>query len=310
MNIAILGASSQIAKDLISSFAQKTDAHLTLFVRHLSSIDLPTLRIIEEKEFQVLEYTGFTHQINFDVILNFVGVGDPAKAANMGGEIFEITERYDYLAIEYIKKHPSCKYIFLSSGAVYGGEFETPITHHSTAQVNINHLKTTDWYAIAKLYAEAKHRAMPNHQIIDIRIFNYFSHTLDMQSRFLITDLVRAILQDRTFNTSAQNITRDFITPTDFFQLIQKIISATNFFNGPIDCYTKSPIDKFSLLNEFQNRLALNYTLQDSFQSINATGIKLNYYSLKKAPSELMYEPSFSSLDGLLYEIEKIPGIK
>ncbi|AAY90842.1 NAD-dependent epimerase/dehydratase family protein [Pseudomonas protegens] len=310
MNVAMLGASSQIAKDLILSFSQTTDTHLTLFVRHISSLDALVLKVIEEKQYQVLEYTEFTHHINFDVILNFVGVGDPARAATMGGQIFEITEHYDGLALEYIQKHPSCKYIFLSSGAVYGGQFETPITHHSTAQFDINQLKTTDWYAIAKVYAEAKHRAMPHHQIIDIRVFNYFSHTLDMQSRFLITDLVRATLQARVFNTSAQNITRDFITPTDFFQLVQKVISSKYFLNQAIDCYTKSPIDKISLLEAFQDRFSLKYTLENEFQSLNATGMKLNYYSLNKAPSELVYEPVFSSLDGLFYEIDKIPGIK
>ncbi|SCZ59760.1 MULTISPECIES: NAD-dependent epimerase/dehydratase family protein [Pseudomonas] len=310
MNIAILGASSQIAKDLIISFSQKTTSHLNLFVRSTSNVDNSILKIVEKKQYNLLEYSHFSNNMHFDAILNFVGVGDPAKAASIGDKIFEITEYYDGLAIGYIKNHPLCKYIFLSSGAVYGGTFEKPACINSTAQININHIKKTDWYTIAKLYAEAKHRAMPHHQIIDVRVFNYFSHTLDMQLSFLITDLVRATLNSNVFKTSAQNITRDFITPVDFFQLIQKIIFSNHFFNQAIDCYTQAPIDKFSILDAFSKRLSLTYTLQEDFQGINGTGLKLNYYSLNKAPIELMYTPSLSSLDGIFYELEKIPGIK
>jgi hypothetical protein len=43
------------------------------------------------------------------------------------------------------------------------------------------------------MHAEAKHRALFNFSIVDVRVFNYFSHTQDMNARFLITDIVRAI---------------------------------------------------------------------------------------------------------------------
>jgi hypothetical protein len=46
-------------------------------------------------------------------------------------------------------------------------------------------------------------------------VFNYFSHTQDMNARFLITDIVRAIKNKKIFKTSADNIVRDFITPLD-----------------------------------------------------------------------------------------------
>jgi hypothetical protein len=41
------------------------------------------------------------------------------------------------------------------------------------------------------LHAEAKHRALFNFSIVDVRVFNYFSHTQDMNARFLITDNLR-----------------------------------------------------------------------------------------------------------------------
>ena len=41
-----------------------------------------------------------------------------------------ITLQYDQLAIDYINKHPACRYIFMSSGAVYGSNFDEPGNRH------------------------------------------------------------------------------------------------------------------------------------------------------------------------------------
>lgn len=310
MEVAILGASSHIAKDLIFSFAHEAVVQLTLFCREPSALDSSIKKIAQEKRYQILKYSEFNHDFNFDVIINFVGVGDPAKAASMGSQILQITEHYDELALNYLRQHSSCKYIFLSSGAVYGGNFSTPVNKSSLATFEINNLKNSNWYSIAKLYAETKHRALQHLQIIDLRVFNYFSHTADIKSRFLITDMVRAILQSEIFYTSDQNITRDIITPRDFFQLVEKITLNTSALNQAIDCYSSAPVDKFSILEEFRKKFSFSYILQEGFQSVNATGLKLNYYSLFKAPEVLKYQPSFSSIEGLIYEINKIPGIK
>ncbi|ERO63908.1 NAD-dependent epimerase/dehydratase family protein [Pseudomonas piscis] len=310
MEVAILGASSHIAKDLIFSFAHETSVRLTLFCRQPSTLDSQTKKIAEEKNYQILEYSDFTHDLDFDVIINFVGIGDPAKAASMGSQILQITEHYDELALSYLKQHSACKYIFLSSGAVYGGNFTTPVNKSSPAIFEINDLKNTNWYAIAKLYAETKHRALQHLQIVDLRVFNYFSHTADIESRFLITDMARAILRSETFYTSDQNITRDIITPRDFFQLVEKIALTSSFLNQAIDCYSSAPADKLSILEEIRNNFSFTYILQEGFQSVNATGFKLNYYSLSRAPEVLKYRPTLSSIEGLIYEIKKIPGIK
>jgi len=258
------------------------------------------------EKYQVQEYSEFGNHQKYDVIINFVGIGDPAKAQKMGSDIFKVTEQYDDMALEYLKQHKKTKYIFLSSGAVYGGNYQEPVNKNTVAMIDINNLDSTDWYTLAKLYAEAKHRSLSDLSIVDVRVFNYFSHTQDMNARFLITDIVRVIKNKEVFKTSAVDIVRDFITPPDFYNLIQAIVDFKPI-NMALDCYTKSPISKFDLLNGLKEEFGLDYKVDKNIGIINATGLKLNYYSLNKAEKSINYNPENTSLEGIIQEIGFIP---
>ena len=302
MRIAILGATSQIAQDLILSFSKYKDYDFSIFGRNVALLQKWINSENLSDKYQVQEYSEFGNHQKYDVIINFVGIGDPIKAQIIGSDIFTITEQYDDMALDYIKQHKETKYIFLSSGAVYGGNYQEPVNKDTVAIIDINNLKSTDWYAISKLYAEAKHRSMPELSIVDVRVFNYFSHTQDMNARFLITDIVRAIKNKKVFKTSADNIIRDFITPPDFYSLLQAII---NFkpINRAVDCYTRSPISKFDLLDGLGDKLGLEYEIDNNVDIINATGIKLNYYSVYKIADGIGYFPKNTSLDGIIQEV-------
>ena len=305
MRIAILGATSQIAQDLILSFSKYKDYDFSLFGRNVELLQKWINSEILSDKYQVQEYSEFGHHQKYNVIINFVGIGDPIKAQKIGNDIFQITEQYDDMALNYIKQHKETKYIFMSSGAVYGGSYQKPVNENTVATVDINNLKSTDWYAISKLYAEAKHRSMPELSIVDVRVFNYFSHTQDMNARFLITDIVRAIKNKKVFKTSEDNIIRDFITPPDFYRLIQAII---NFkpINMALDCYTKSPISKFDLLDELKSEFGLRYEIDKSVNIVNATGCKLNYYSINKLTGRFKYFPKNTSINGIFKEFHCI----
>jgi nucleoside-diphosphate-sugar epimerase len=252
----------------------------------------------------VAEFAAFSTGEHFDAILNFVGVGDPAQAAAMGAAIFDVTLKYDELALDYVRQHPACQYIFLSSGAAYGGNFDAPVDENTKAVIAINNLQPQDWYAVAKLHAECRHRSLPHLPIVDIRVFNYFSHTQDMEARFLITDMVRAIRDKTVLKTSASPIIRDFLHPSDFHQLVNMILTA-HASNVSVDCYSQAPIDKVSLLAIMQENFGLLYEILDEPLSINATGIKSHYYSLNRNASDFGFKPKFSSAEGLIYELGK-----
>jgi len=301
MRIAILGATSQIAQDLILSFSKNQDYIFSLFSRNVELLEKWINSENLSDKYQIQEYSEFGDNQKYDVIINFVGVGDPAKAQKMGSDIFKITEQYDDMSLDYLKKYNKTKYIFLSSGAVYGGNYQEPIDKDTVATIDINNLKPTDWYTLAKLYAEAKHGSLPNLSIVNVRVFNYFSHTQDMNARFLITDILRAIKNKEIFKTSADNIVRDFITPPDFYNLVQAIIDFKHT-NIALDCYTKSPVLKFDLLSKLEDKFALKYTVDPLADIINSTGIKANYYSTNAIAGDIGYVPKFTSLEGIVQE--------
>jgi nucleoside-diphosphate-sugar epimerase len=304
MRIAILGATSQIAKDLIVSSSAEQNKHLHLFARRpnevtkwLSSIGLPC-------RYPVDEFSEFAKK-EFDAVINFVGVGNPVQAVAMGDSIFDVTQCFDELVLEYLYTHPVCRYLFLSSGAAYGSNFNKPATRDTPAVVAINNLAPQEWYGVAKLHAECRHRSHPESPIIDIRVFNYFSCTQDIAARFLITDILRAIRDKSVLKTSPDYIVRDFLHSTDFFRLVNALLSAPAT-NAVVDCYSRAPIDKPNLLLAMQERFGLRYVITEATTSINATGNKAHYYSLNTRAEDFGYIPKLTSIEGIYMDAELI----
>jgi nucleoside-diphosphate-sugar epimerase len=301
--VAILGASSQIAKDLILSFAREGNTEVLLYVRDTAAAQ----RWLDahQLDFPVAVYAGYGRAPH-DAVLNFVGVGDPQRAARMGGAIFGVTQEFDDLALRELQRHPERRYIFLSSGAAYGSGFEQPAGADTPAVVHLNALKPQDYYGVAKLHAECKHRALPELCITDLRVFNYFSRTQDLNARFFITDLLRAVRDDTVLQTRAGSMVRDYLHPQDFHQLVSCVLRAPAA-NRAIDCYSAAPVEKVELLTAMAARFGLRYEIGEA-AVVNATGAKPHYYSLNRQAAELGYHPAYSSLDGISAESAIILG--
>lgn len=304
MKIAILGATSQIARDLIVSFSVAEDKQLHLFARRPDEVNKWLASVGLSRRYLVDDFSGFA-KYEFDAVINFVGVGNPAQAVAMGNSIFDITLRFDEMVLDYLLTHPACRYLFLSSGAAYGSNFSEPATRDTPAIVPINALAPREWYGVAKLHAECRHRAHPDWSIVDIRVFNYFSHTQDLSARFLITDIVRAIRDKKVLKTSSDYIVRDFLHPTDFYQLISAMLSAPST-NAAVDCYSKAPIEKLRLLEAMQEKFGLRYKIAEAVAGVNATGNKPHYYSLNTRAADFGYQPGMTSLEGILREADDV----
>ena len=305
MRVAILGATSQISKDLVLSFSAQSSHELALFARRPDVVSQWLTNVGLSGRYFATDFTAFSVGEHFDAILNFVGVGDPAQAAAMGSSIFDVTLEYDEMALDYVRQHPACRYIFLSSGAAYGSSFDAPVDENTKAVVAINNLQPQDWYAVAKLHAECRHRSLPHLPIVDIRVFNYFSHTQDISARFLITDIVRAIRDKTVLKTSPAYIVRDFVHSADFYNLVAALL-ASPAANVAVDCYSKAPIDKPTLLAAMQEQFGLRYEITTANVGVNATGGKPYYYSLNTLAADFGYVPHLTSLEGILIEAKAL----
>lgn len=307
MKIAILGATSEIAKDVIRWLMASGKHECVLFARRPQAVEEWQLAQGFPVRYPAHTFDVFMALKKFDAIINFVGIGDPAVAARMGASILGITNAYDELALAYIKERPQCRYLFMSSGAVYGGSFEQPAGEHSTATFAINDSHISNWYAIAKFCAEMRHRAQPELQIIDIRIFSYISRYQDMNSRFFIADMVRAMRVGESFKTSSSNFFRDYISPVDFCQLMEIMLTISTGSRS-VDCYSKAPVDKHNLLKAMSRQFGLVYEFKDSPEPVNITGLKPNYYSTRHGAEKLGYVPTKSAINAVVDEVGALLG--
>ena len=311
MKIAFLGGSSQIAKDLLIIFNNSQSASIDLYCRDVDSLkcwlDIQNLN----SRVEVLDLRFFSTSISYDAVINFIGSGDPSRTFAMGKSIVEVTEYYDLMVLDYLKAHKTCKYIFFSSGAIYGGNYFHPVSAKTKSTINMNNIADVDWYGLAKLMAECRHRLMTESSIIDLRIFNYFSRTQDLDASYFISQMIRCILDGKTLSTSADNIVRDYLNPEDLFSLINMIINEALHLNTSIDLYSLAPIAKFELLDAMKP-YGLNYEVKKTVgQIVNATGVKYKYFSKNKFAAKLGYKPKYSSISGIKKELSEIlSGIK
>ena len=300
--MAILGATSQIAGDLIVSLSDRSDCKMALFARRPEVVSNWLARLELANRHAVAGFDAFDAATGFDAVLNFVGVGAPATVEALGSSVFDATMKYDDLAIRHVRRHPDCRYIFLSSGAAYGPVFDEPADATTRAVVAINGLMARDWYSVGKLYAECRHRSLSPLPIIDVRVFSYCSHTQDISARFLFADILRALRTGERLITDPGNIVRDYIGPYDFYQLISRILEAPPA-NDVVDCYTKAPVDKMTVLSLMNERYGLRYEIGQRPGSLDATGAKRNYFSKNRRAAVFGYLPSKSSLECISDEV-------
>lgn len=303
MRTAILGATSQIAGDLIELMCSNGGFELYLYARKPNTVVEKFASKSKVNIKHIGDYASFNFNLEFDLLINFVGIGNPEVLSKMGSEIFDITWEFDQLALDYIRTYTDCRYIFLSSGSVYGSDFKRPATKKTQPKIPINNLKHQDWYRIAKLHAESRHRSHESLSIIDFRIFNYFSASQDISSRFLISDMIRSIHNKTIFKTTPENIFRDYLHPSDFFNLLLSVLNSPAK-NDAIDCYSLAPIDKITLLEIMQDRFGLNFEFNHEASVVHSTGTKPHYYSLNNKAAKFGYSPKLSSLDGVVLETE------
>ena len=304
MNIAILGATSHIAKGLIFRFLGKDEVHLDLYTRSSSRMMdfLNSIKKNSSKSYLIHQgYSDFLTN-SHDVVINCVGVGTQNKLKGNYSLYFTVTEKYDNMVIDYLlKKNPDALYISFSSGAVYGRDFSEPATRNTINSLLVNDLKPTDYYAIARLNAETKHRALSHLNIVDLRLFSFFSRFIDLTDNYFMTELLNCVINKDTFHTNKQNMIRDFIHPQEIFILLKKCLEIP-IINQAFDIRSRKPVDKWSIINYFQDQFGLKIKTDETDSCDSGTGSKENYYSNYKNTGEIGFRTISTSMETIQQE--------
>ncbi len=302
--VAILGASGHVGKCLTASLLL-SGFSVTAVVRNAERM-IAFLGDIHPRgsECAVRSFAEFESG-EYDAVVNCVGVGTPAGVTASGADIFALTERFDGLVMDYLAARPDTRYIAFSSGAAYVGDFAQAASQATSAVIAVNDMRPADYYGIAKLAAEAKHRASPEFAIVDLRLFGLFSRYADLGANFFMCDVFRSLVSGAALAVGPEDIVRDYIAPADMASLLTAVLDAPPR-NDVLDLYSAEPVRKFAVLEDFSARYGLKYDVQGEPTENAATGIKPNYYSTNRRATSFGYKPSRTSLRTLTEEIDAL----
>ena len=211
----------------------------------------------------------------YDVIINCVGISNPNAFEKNSCSIFDTAEFYDTMVLDYLKNFPTTLYINLSSGAVFGGEFDKPVDDSSTYKFDVNEINKGEMYSVSKMYLESKHRSLPDLNIVDLRIFGFFSRFIDVNAGFFMSELLQALKNKSEFITDKKDFVRDYVNPNDFYDLTKNCI-ANKKINDVFDVYSKEIISKFQILEECFNKFDLKFKLVEKIESISLLSLDIN----------------------------------
>ncbi|MCL4378885.1 MAG: NAD-dependent epimerase/dehydratase family protein [Actinobacteria bacterium] len=302
--IAILGATGHIAKNIISRFIKLENCSLYLFARSGEKLNSFLKSLVSADAIKNIGLNDFNNE-KFDTVINCTGAGDPEKLKNIGPEIFRLTEYFDNFILDYLKNNNDCIYMNFSSGAAFGTDFSMPADEYKCNSINLNNISEKDNYGIVKLYSEAKHRSYKKLNIVDLRVFAFFSRYIDIKAKYFITDIISCIKESREFLTGSDNFIRDYIHPDDLFNFINICINLEKI-NDAFDIYSLKPVTKFEILDYFSTHYNLKYKIISGTLEESITGRKDNYYSINKKAERIGYLPQHSAMESIIKESEKI----
>lgn len=293
MRTVIIGGTSHIARALTPFFLEKGDG-LCLFARRPEALKDLDVRV--ESDFSRLA------GLKYDLLINCIGAGTPNLIRSDPHLWFSVLEPFDNLALESLeKRNPGALYVHFSSGAVYDRDSGAPVREESFKTIFPNRLTMEQWYPIAQLYAEAKHRSLPALRILDLRIFSFFSRFIDPDSGYFMTELVKALVEKRPFATTRQEIVRDFPAPADLAALIRRAAEQP-CLNTALDVRSAKSISKSGILRAFAEKFSLRYEYTD-LQESSPNGHAEVYFSDSRRAEEVTgAAPRFTSLETLLTE--------
>ena len=267
--IAILGATGTLGLSLAHALATGPDG-LALFARHPERLSEESfaspvaLRPLDEFK-----------AADFDLVINAIGVGDPGRVAAVGAEIQNITQEWDHRVLDSMGART--RYVFLSSGVVHGAD-RSDISP----------------YVAAKLDAEARHRALPDRSILDLRVFAYADATLPRDGRFFLCELARSIRSRTPFKTSTADMVRDYAGRKEVAALIRCWMTG-GAPNTALDVYTKAPVHKTDILRLARERFGAEIEYRDDAANSGTAG--QIYASLNHDAAAFGYAPERTAIE-------------
>jgi nucleoside-diphosphate-sugar epimerase len=298
--IAILGATGQIAKGLAAELVGEYS--LALYARRPNAVE--EFLVASGLARRNVSVHGLDEPFAADTaaIVNAIGTGDPRAIRALGRAIETVTETFDLRALAHLERHRDTRYVFLSTGAVYGPDYDEPGRPEWLLNQSQAALGAGDFYPYAKLRAEARHRVRPDLSIADIRIFGYFSRYIDMEGGFLMSEIARALLRRETFRTDATDFARDYMGPRDFAQLVRCLLRCDCGYRL-VEAYSAAATTKSAILKRLSREFAFSWEIEGGAARSSPPGL-LSGLPLRDSAASIGYTPVETSEETIVREIE------
>ena len=228
----------------------------------------------------------------FDVCINCSGAASVPDSLNYPLRDYYLNTVNVYKLLDSIRQYqPKCKFINLSSAAVYGNPSILPVIEKS----DLHPLSPYGWH---KLYAEqicSEFNRFYDIQVCSLRIFSAYGDGLKKQ---LFWDLYKKAQMETTFQLyGSGDESRDFIHVSDIVRAIDLIITNDefngNFINvaNGVEIFIKDVVKIFYSL--FDKKIPYSFSEQERKGDPN------NWVADISQLRNMGYEPKIKLLDGL-----------
>ncbi len=298
MRLSILGATGQIGRSLTRLWASRHS--LTLLARKLDQAAKFLVQAGLKADVRPVEALPDTPA---DLIVNAAGAGVPGQIRRQGFAMLEVTAQLDALCVAAQQRNPGAGYVFLSTGAIYGRNYHAARESDPMLPLPLTGSADHVAYPLAKRLAELRHRGLADAPIADIRIFGYVSSDIDLDSDFLVAQMLRAARAGKPFATRPDDVPRDFIDADSLGSFIDHWHSQGRP-NGAYDVLSAAPTSKHRLLDALAEAVGL-VTLVDGGAATEPMDLPRRLSTLAEA-EPLGWQPPRTSEQAVLKVAQEV----
>lgn len=291
MKILVIGSKGFIGSHCVDYFSREHEVWGCDVVLDYNSPDYIFIDAVDS------DFLGIFEQRQYDVCINCSGAANVPFSLEKPFNDFKLNTLNVFKLLEAIRKHaPHCKFITMSSAAVYGNPESLPIRESQQ-------IMPVSPYGYHKVMAEMiceEYSKYWNIQTCCLRIFSAYGPRLKKQ---IFWDLYHKIIRDDQpclWGTGHES--RDFIYISDIIRIIDLAIQHSSFNGEVVNVANGKQIEIQEVAETVRKLIGTDKTI--SFNQASRKGDPINWEADISIIRQWGYEPSVELEDGVRSYIE------
>lgn len=291
MKILVIGSKGFIGSHCVDYFSQGHEVWGCDVVLDYNTPNYISIDAVDS------DFLGIFEQRQYDVCINCSGAANVPFSLEKPFNDFKLNTLNVFKLLEAIRKHaPHCKFITMSSAAVYGNPESLPIRESQQ-------IMPVSPYGYHKVMAEMiceEYSKYWNIQTCCLRIFSAYGPRLKKQ---IFWDLYHKIIRDNQpclWGTGHES--RDFIYISDIIRIIDLAIQHSSFNGEVVNVANGKQIEIQEVAETVRKLIGTDKTI--SFNQASRKGDPINWEADISIIRQWGYEPSVELEDGVRSYIE------